>query len=95
MALANKTARIAWALLSRKEEYAIALGARPEAGILIVCEAGGRMNEVPSPLMLARGGPLLASAPVLFDRLVGVTPARLDLTQAGETPRGDEGSPEC
>jgi len=48
------------------------------AGILIVREAGGRTNEVPGPLMLASGGPLLASAPALFDRLA--TPARLDLT---------------
>jgi len=55
------------------------------AGILIVREAGGRTNKVPGPLMLARGGPLLASAPALFDRLVEVAPARLDLTQADET----------
>ena len=49
------------------------------AGILIVREAGGRTNEVPGPLMLASGGPLLASAPALFDRLAEATPARLDL----------------
>jgi len=49
------------------------------AGILIVCEAGGRTNEVPGPIMLARGGPLLASAPTLFDRLTEVATARLDL----------------
>jgi myo-inositol-1(or 4)-monophosphatase len=40
------------------------------AGMLIVREAGVRTNEVPGPLMLAHGGPLLASAPGLFDRLV-------------------------
>jgi myo-inositol-1(or 4)-monophosphatase len=57
------------------------------AGILIVREAGGRTNEVPGPLMLARGGPLLASAPALFDRLVEATPARLDLIQVGEISR--------
>jgi len=49
------------------------------AGILIVREAGGRTNEVPGPLMLARGGPLLATAPALFDRLAEVAAARLDL----------------
>jgi myo-inositol-1(or 4)-monophosphatase len=49
------------------------------AGILIVHEAGGRTNEVPGPVMLARGGPLLASAPALFDRLAEVAAARLDL----------------
>ena len=48
------------------------------AGILIVREAGGRTNEVPGSLMLARGGPLLASAPALFDRLVEATPGRLE-----------------
>jgi myo-inositol-1(or 4)-monophosphatase len=57
------------------------------AGILIVREAGGRTNEVPGPLMLARGGPLLASAPALFDGLAEAAPARLDLTHAGETSR--------
>jgi hypothetical protein len=30
--------------------------------------------------MLARGGPLLASAPALFDRLAELAAARLDLT---------------
>jgi myo-inositol-1(or 4)-monophosphatase len=48
------------------------------AGILIVREAGGRTNEVPAPLMMTRGGPLLASAPALFDRLVEATSVRLD-----------------
>ena len=57
------------------------------AGMLIVREAGGRTNEVPAPLMLAHGGPFLASAPALFDRLVEATPVQLDLTQAGETSR--------
>ena len=57
------------------------------AGMLIVREAGGRTNEVPAPLMLAHGGPLLASAPALFDRLVEATPVQLDLSQAGETSR--------
>ena len=57
------------------------------AGILIVREAGGRTNEVPGPLMLAHGGPLLASAPALFDRLVEATPVQLDLTQVGESAR--------
>ena len=55
------------------------------AGMLIVREAGGGTNEVPGPLMLAHGGPLLASALALFDRLVEAAPARLDLTQPGET----------
>jgi len=50
------------------------------AGILIVREAGGRTNEVPGPLMLARGGPLLASTLALFDQLAQVAAARLDLT---------------
>ena len=49
------------------------------AGILIAREAGGRANEVPGPSMLARGGPLLACAPALFDRLAEVAAARLDL----------------
>jgi len=49
------------------------------AGILIVREAGGRTNDVPGPLMLARGGPLLAASPALFDRLAEVAAARLDL----------------
>jgi myo-inositol-1(or 4)-monophosphatase len=49
------------------------------AGILIVREAGGRTNKVPGPVMLSRGGPLLASAPALFDRLAEVAAARLDL----------------
>jgi myo-inositol-1(or 4)-monophosphatase len=64
------------------------------AGILIVGEAGGRTNEVPGPLMLARGGPLLASAPALFDCLVEATPARLGFTRQVK-PRGNQGSPEC
>jgi myo-inositol-1(or 4)-monophosphatase len=51
------------------------------AGILIVGEAGGRTNQVPGPLMLARGAPLLASTPALFDRLATVAPARLDLAR--------------
>jgi hypothetical protein len=55
--------------------------------MIIVREAGGRTNEVPGPLMLAHGGPLLASAPALFDRLEEATPARLDLTQPGEISR--------
>jgi myo-inositol-1(or 4)-monophosphatase len=50
------------------------------AGLLIVREAGGRTNDVPGPVMLARGGPLLAGTPALFDRLAGVASARLDLT---------------
>jgi myo-inositol-1(or 4)-monophosphatase len=49
------------------------------AGILIVLEAGGRINKVPGSLMLARGAPLLASTPALFDRLAAVVAARLDL----------------
>ena len=54
------------------------------AGILIVREAGGRTNEIPGPLMLERGGPLLATAPALFDHLAAAAPARLNLTQAGK-----------
>ena len=50
------------------------------AGILIVREAGGRTNEVPGPVMLARGGPLLARALALFDPLAEVAAARLNLT---------------
>ena len=49
------------------------------AGLAIVREAGGRTNDVPGPVMLARGGPLLASAPMLYDRLAAVASARLDL----------------
>ena len=49
------------------------------AGVLIVREAGGRTNEFPGPVMLARGGPLLASAPALFDPLAEVAAARLNL----------------
>jgi myo-inositol-1(or 4)-monophosphatase len=49
------------------------------AGLLIVREAGGRTNEVPGPLMLAQGGPLLASSPALFDQLAAVAGARVDL----------------
>ena len=59
------------------------------AGILIVREAGGRTNEVPGPVMLAMGGPLLASTPALFDRLAGAASARLDL--GGGLPAGQEG----
>ena len=55
--------------------------------MLIVREAGGRTNEVPGPLMLAHGGPLLASAPALFDRLVEATPVKWTSPQAGETSR--------
>jgi len=55
------------------------------AGMLIVREAGGWTNEVPGPLMLAHSGPLLASAPALFDRLVEATPVQLDVISAGET----------
>jgi len=51
------------------------------AGILIVREAGGWINKVPGPLMLAHGAPLLASTPALFDRLATVAPARLDLAR--------------
>ena len=40
-----------------------------QAGILIVREAGGRVNNVPGPVMMARGGPVLASGPALFDKL--------------------------
>ena len=39
------------------------------AGILIVREAGGRINHVLGMVMLAQGGPVLASAPALFDKL--------------------------
>jgi myo-inositol-1(or 4)-monophosphatase len=49
------------------------------AGLLIVREAGGRTNEVPGPVMLAHGGPLLAATPMLFDRLGEVASAALDL----------------
>ena len=53
--------------------------------MLIVREAGGWTNEVPGPLMLAHSGPLLATAPALFDRLVEATPVQLDVISAGET----------
>jgi myo-inositol-1(or 4)-monophosphatase len=43
------------------------------AGLVIVHEAGGRTNEVPGPVMLAQGGPLLASTPALFDALTTAT----------------------
>src|SRR6266481_6659384 len=49
------------------------------AGLLIVREAGGRTNEVPGHVMLAHGGPLLASTSALYDRLAAVASARLDL----------------
>jgi myo-inositol-1(or 4)-monophosphatase len=49
------------------------------AGLLIVREAGGRTNDVPGPVMLAHGGPLLASSPALFDRLAAVASVVLDL----------------
>jgi myo-inositol-1(or 4)-monophosphatase len=49
------------------------------AGLLIVREAGGRTNEVPGPVMLAHGGPLLAATPMLFDRLAAVVSAQVDL----------------
>ena len=49
------------------------------AGLLIVREAGGRTNDVPGPVMLAHGGPLLASTPALFDRLAALASRRLDL----------------
>jgi myo-inositol-1(or 4)-monophosphatase len=50
------------------------------AGLLIVREAGGRTNEVPGSMMLAQGGPLLASAPGVYDLLAAVASTRLDLT---------------
>ena len=50
------------------------------AGLLIVREAGGRTNDVPGPLMLKSGGPLLASAPGLFDPLAGVASGLVDLS---------------
>jgi myo-inositol-1(or 4)-monophosphatase len=56
------------------------------AGLAIVREASGRTNEVPGPVMLARGGPLLASAPMLYDRLAAVASARLDLAGGAPTP---------
>src|SRR5215831_11995763 len=56
------------------------------AGILIVREAGGRTNEVPGPVMLAHGGPLLAGSPALFDRLAAVASARLDLGGRAPAP---------
>jgi myo-inositol-1(or 4)-monophosphatase len=54
------------------------------AGLLIVREAVGRTNDVPGPQMLARGGPLLASTPALYDRLAAVVSTRVDL--AGRAP---------
>ena len=64
------------------------------AGILIVSDAGGRTNEVPGPLMLAHGGPLLASAPALLDRLVEAL--RFNWTSLRQAkPRGNRGFPEC
>jgi myo-inositol-1(or 4)-monophosphatase len=56
------------------------------AGLLIVREAGGRTNDVPGPLMLARGGPLLASTPALYDRLAAVVSARVDLGGRAPAP---------
>jgi myo-inositol-1(or 4)-monophosphatase len=61
------------------------------AGLLIVREAGGRTNDVPGPVMLAQGGPLLASSPALFDRLARVASARVDL--GGSTKAQDEPPP--
>jgi myo-inositol-1(or 4)-monophosphatase len=49
------------------------------AGLLIVREAGGRTNEVPGHVMLAHGGPLLASTSALYDQLAAVASARVDL----------------
>jgi 3'-phosphoadenosine 5'-phosphosulfate (PAPS) 3'-phosphatase len=43
------------------------------AGMLIVREARGRTNEVHGPLMLAHGGPLLASAPALVLSIQSLT----------------------
>jgi myo-inositol-1(or 4)-monophosphatase len=62
------------------------------AGLLIVGEAGGRTNEVPGPVMLVQGGPLLATSPALFDPLARVASARLDL--GGSTKAQDEPLPE-
>jgi myo-inositol-1(or 4)-monophosphatase len=56
------------------------------AGMLIVREAGGRTNEVPGPLMLAHGGPLLATTSVLYDRLAAIASARLDLSGSAPAP---------
>src|SRR5439155_10404660 len=52
------------------------------AGLLIVREAGGRTNDVPVPVMLAHGGPLLASSPALFDRMAAVASTQLNLNGA-------------
>ena len=56
------------------------------AGLLIVREAGGRTNDVSGPVMLARGGPLLASTPALYDRLAAVASARVDLGGRAPAP---------
>ena len=56
------------------------------AGLLIVREAGGRTNEVPGHVMLARGGPLLASTSALYDRLAAVVSARVDLGGRAPAP---------
>jgi len=61
------------------------------AGLLIVREAGGRTNDVPAPVMLVQGGPLLAAAPGLFDRLAAVAARRLDL--GGRAPPQDARRP--
>ena len=51
----------------------------PQGFISIAAREVAASNELPGPVMLARGGPLLASAPALFDRLAEVPAARLDL----------------
>ena len=59
------------------------------AGIMIVHEARGRTNEVPGPLMLAHGGPLLASAGAIRPSgggdagSIGPHPSRRNLEIAG------------
>jgi myo-inositol-1(or 4)-monophosphatase len=56
------------------------------AGLLIVREAGGRTNEVPGCMMLAHGGPLLASTSALYDQLAAVASARVDLGGRAPAP---------
>jgi myo-inositol-1(or 4)-monophosphatase len=56
------------------------------AGLLIVREAGGRTNEVPGPIMLARGGPLLATVPALYERLTAAASAWVDLGGRAPAP---------
>src|SRR5215468_12097866 len=64
--------RVGDAHYERTSNHGIAL-----AGMLIFREAGGWTNAVPGPLMLAHGGPSLASAPAGGDAGVALNYRRI------------------